>query len=252
MRGTRGLMRGVLSNPEMSLGTLSRCRDPGDANEPAGSVGKDRMGVSATACLDSVNHPVLGSRVIISCTKRFRTVAAAVGIALAATACGGADVSPTTPEEMWALAAAAQERPLQSPAFDDGVVTFPEYESAILAVVRCIRDAGYVVIGPNLDDAGRFLVYDYGGVETPQELDVADEIQQVCLDRHASYIIEAYALSTATPQQEIDRRWAAYRSCVEGAGFDYAEFEDRLAHPQLMTDEMWTIDAECAQVSGLS
>ncbi|MGH6692992.1 MAG: hypothetical protein ACREF4_20175, partial [Gammaproteobacteria bacterium] len=153
----------------------------------------------------------------------------------------GFAVSPERLAEALALTSAEQADILA-----DGVLTFGEYESAVMSMTECVReripDVSLVVVGrngefvpgPRLNNRNR---YDYGfiyhGSIEASEVAIAE-----CKRQHLSEVEFFWAEHVAPSERDLQEARYALARCVRDAGEDFdvesadaAAFEPYRLHP---------------------
>ncbi|MBA4182101.1 MAG: hypothetical protein C0506_16060 [Anaerolinea sp.] len=149
----------------------------------------------------------------------------AAGVFLAAVlgaACGGSG-SPSEGTALPTLVpeAVAEMRsragPPQLAFLEDGLVTFEEYEIAVLATVQCLDDAGIKVGRPELRFAGKYYRYES---EIPgDQADLLFPRLEACNNEWQPVVDAWYAEHIAT-EAEIQKARKALVKCLQAAGFD--------------------------------
>ncbi|MEX1103998.1 MAG: hypothetical protein WED87_07095 [Dehalococcoidia bacterium] len=98
----------------------------------------------------------------------------------------------------------------QREALADGVVTYVEYEAAVLATIACAEDAGLTIVEqPHPDPSGKTLRY---GLSVGFDLERGSAIHRECYVEHLAAINILWSAQN-TPSQEIFAE--ARRSLVE-------------------------------------
>jgi len=116
-------------------------------------------------------------------------------------------------------AALTDAPPEQKEILRDGVVTFDEYERAVLATIACLRDAGVEVIDIRPSDDGTSIDFTYGGV--PDEgADALEEVFNRCWDRHVSYVADLYSIQNARSPSETAEHVRQAARCMRAAGME--------------------------------
>lgn len=185
--------------------------------------------------------------------RQIRAVLGLVALTVLVAGCGQASASPASQVDAAAVAEAlATSAPYQADVLADGVVSYPEYESAQFAVVTCMRDAGITVQDPHaMPDDDRKLTWSYEVIGGPGvELDSpefaalqanADEAYTRCSADYFDAIGLVYESQLLLDPTERDAIRPALVECLnaDGAGLaadaaDTAIFE---ATSRLTTDE---------------
>lgn len=114
-------------------------------------------------------------------------------------------------------------RALEREVFADGLVTFDEYERAVVAAIQCLRDEGFTVVGPYQYPEGP-LVYSpgddpsirltYGVIDTgdePRQGQALERCDAQWLYRIRYVWLGKHAASDAEIQAWLERAWACAR-----------------------------------------
>ncbi|MEM8923372.1 MAG: hypothetical protein AAGD35_07695 [Actinomycetota bacterium] len=158
-------------------------------------------------------------------------IAFASGCALDEEQTGGAIDSgeaPAGPSYADVLADAIEFAPArQQPAFEDGVVTFAEYQSAVFSAMDCLREEGVeIVSGPTLNAGGRYD-YEIRGDLNDDERDT-EIVNSVfmCLDEHLSFVESVHLYKPPLTDAEELQRLDGFVDCAaEVTGLDYTDIE---------------------------
>ncbi len=110
----------------------------------------------------------------------------------------------------------------QKRMLEDGIVSFPEYESAILATIGCLQDAGIAVTEIARSPDGETIEYTYGGVPE-SELDALDDTYDRCRNEHSVYVEELYSVQNAESNEQYQERLASAHACIGELGIDLPE-----------------------------
>ncbi len=147
------------------------------------------------------------------------------------------------------LVALAEAPPSQRAILADGEVTFDEYESAVLATLACLRDAGIEVGELRRSPDGTYLEYTYGGV--PDEgVASLEELFNDCRDANSIYVEDYYALEHAPTASEVAERVEQASRCMREGGMTVpqgASFQD--LQDLVPTDPDTAL--ECLRAAGL-
>ena len=111
----------------------------------------------------------------------------------------------------------------EAPLLSDGVVTFAEYEEAVLATVACLRQSGVVASDPTLDQAGRIFVYSYEVSESESETleDAqarADAVYSTCFTTYEDDLQNTWLRQTEPDSEERAALVAELLRCLEREG----------------------------------
>jgi len=177
------------------------------------------------------------------------TLAAVVlvaGCSGAPAASGPAPTRPTTtgpttgPVDIPTQARQAKDvDPEQLTVFDDGDVTYDEYEGAMNRAFECMRDAGLRVAVAGTTTQNGVTVLNYTVAGTTSQTDLAGPagrgLQDDCYDRAARYVDSYWQVASDDAVAYFERRAAALapplRACLTDAGRDFpadASFDDLL------------------------
>lgn len=109
----------------------------------------------------------------------------------------------------------------QQQIFEDGEVSFPEYERAFFQLVSCINDTGIEAEGPNLEDDGTLSFV----TATPAGMSDEELVSLVgnCEDEYTSAVELGFADSVAPSEEEEFTFYADVVSCVIESGVDDVE-----------------------------
>lgn len=105
----------------------------------------------------------------------------------------------------------------------DGELTFDEYESAVLATVQCLKEAGLTMVDtPRLDLSGTRYVFGYFAGRDDEEFDRSRAIFGDCYTLHQAVVDREWGRLTAPPEGRLQDALAALANCLELAGFEIA------------------------------
>ena len=186
-----------------------------------------------------------------------RGVAALGGLLVALVLLAGCSGEPTepAPTATGPVDIATQARqakdvdPEQVAVFDDGDVTYEEYEAAMNRSFECMRDAGLRVnvVGTKTQNGVTVLNYTVSGTTTGTDLagPAGRGLNEGCYARAARYVDSYWQVSSDDAVAYFERRAAALapplRACLTDAGADYptdASF-DELLH---VAGQLWEKD----------
>lgn len=123
-----------------------------------------------------------------------------------------------------AEARAAGADPDQIALFDDGTITYSDYETAMNRFIKCATDAGYTVPLGGAVMRNGVTVLDYS-IQAPSGTDIA--LADACFDQHARYVDEYWQNSSPDAIAYSERRDAALmaplKECLAGYGEQYAD-----------------------------
>jgi predicted dehydrogenase len=108
----------------------------------------------------------------------------------------------------------------QEAALADGVVTFAEYERAMLATIECLRDGGVEVTDATPVPGDRLTFEFYSGDDDREAVRAA---YQDCYERFAVAIDRAWATANAPTEEELQEARQALAECLRDAGEDVPE-----------------------------
>ncbi len=106
----------------------------------------------------------------------------------------------------------------QRAAFIDGVVDFDEYEGAVLAVVRCLKEEGIDVDGPRLSRWDTHYEYDYSAARPD-----ASTIHDRCYETYLSFVNAAWVEQNALSGDELAEAYRKLGECLRDAGYHVPE-----------------------------
>ncbi|MCL2454027.1 MAG: hypothetical protein FWD18_01805 [Micrococcales bacterium] len=106
---------------------------------------------------------------------------------------------------------------------EDGVVTYAEYESAIIAERQCVQDAGFEVSEVMDIGAGQLgfttEISTAGAADPDAAVTEAHRVIDACGEEYAKYVATAWAESQViTDPAERERLQAQFASCLKDAG----------------------------------
>jgi hypothetical protein len=107
----------------------------------------------------------------------------------------------------------------QAALLSDGVVTYAEYEEAVRATVTCIGNQGMQVFGPYPSSDG-LLDFSYGGATTQEESAREAVLGNECEQSYLFYVSQAYSITIAPTESELQARLVQYAECLNQSGFD--------------------------------
>lgn len=158
------------------------------------------------------------TRVLALGSHAWRTVAiGALAVASIATACSG--VTPESEGEPFFADPNTSEYQLQ--IVDDGI-TWDEYEGATLATMKCIEDKGIPTYGPRLEDGGRFLSFDYGGLKEGASMDAIlaeDRAADECIEEYLSVVGPVYSEANQPTESESQELLVSRIECAKELGY---------------------------------
>lgn len=116
----------------------------------------------------------------------------------------------------------------------DGVLTFPEYEGAVLAYVGCVEEQGVIVehvdgdgraAGPGLTARGQYL-FSTTLPHRPGKRATVSELRAIelkCGGEYFDVVAQLWAEHVAPTEQELAAARNALGTCLRGAGLDVPE-----------------------------
>jgi hypothetical protein len=116
----------------------------------------------------------------------------------------------------------------QREALADGVLTYAEYEAAVLATIACAEDAGLTIVErPHPDPSGKTLRY---SLSLGLDLERGSAIHRECYVEHLAAINVLWSAQN-TPSQEVlaEARQsldACLREALDGAPIPYGQLPD--------------------------
>ncbi len=118
---------------------------------------------------------------------------------------------------------AAQTSEYQRPAFADGVVTFAEYERAVLATMECLKAGGLTVNGPSPRNNGRFLDFTFSaelkaGEATTEANARILQVSEKCDDEFRNDIERVWTQQNLLTPAQRDTQRAQLIECLRHAG----------------------------------
>ena len=150
-------------------------------------------------------------------------------MAMLGAACGGERPVPEQREHprVDPSVLAAQTSGYQRQALADGVVTFAEYERAVLATIDCLKAGGLTVEGPTPRNNGRLLDFSFGAERKPGEspADADTRILQIsnkCDDEFRLDIDKVWTQQNLLTPAQRDVQRAQLIECLRDAGSDIA------------------------------
>ncbi len=133
----------------------------------------------------------------------------------------------------------------------DGVVTFAEYEGAVLAGARCVADRGVSVEPPFWDENAYRFVY-YTKVELPPEatpaeeqaaVDLMNSVSDDCWREYQAFVEQAWDNQSIPEADERARLVDQLVSCIRSAGVEvgmspsYEDLSDLMAEELAAAEE---------------
>lgn len=113
--------------------------------------------------------------------------------------------------------------PEQRAAFEDGVITFQEYEQAVLKMANCLRQEG-IAWEPKLDPSGKY--YD-NGVNIPAGPPEEVARKSAAIDRCEGQYVEAtltgWQMQNNPTQKELEDARKALAECLRNRGISVPE-----------------------------
>jgi len=154
------------------------------------------------------------------------TAAATVATACSAGPSASTDNSPSIDSIAAVVleATAAGADPSQIELFDDGVITYADYELAMNHFISCATDSGFQVPVTGTVSRGGVTVLNYT-ITPPRDGDIA--LADACYERYAYYVDSFWQTSSSDAIAFAERRAAALaaplRQCLAGYGVDVAQ-----------------------------
>lgn len=140
----------------------------------------------------------------------------------------------------------AQMPEFQRNILDDGVVTYAEYESAIIAQRSCMEEAGYspneIEEIPGTGQIGFTVEADYSDAADPAAADAEFlAAGKQCYDDYSVFVATAWAESLVVKDPaEYERLRAQFVSCLKDAGLDVSADDDL----ETLMSAVWANDSE--------
>lgn len=130
----------------------------------------------------------------------------------------------------------------QRPAFDDGIISFEEYERAVLSTATCLTDAG-VQNGPKLEADG--FTYNLG-ITTPDSPEGEAQYEEArrCQRVHMFAIEAAWLTQHQPTEAEIQAAREALAVCLRELGIDVPDNPSSPDFAKLTHEDGF---AECAR-----
>ena len=143
-------------------------------------------------------------------------------------ACGGAEETPAD-REGYVLSSAERSvllensTPEQKFAFEDDIVTFEEYEVAVLNTLDCAREGGITVTdaAPN-----RRQKYSWNAT-WPDDLAGGHVVLEQCRQTYLNTIAQVWTRYTAPSEEELQEAREALASCLRARGVAVPDPVDR-------------------------
>lgn len=123
-------------------------------------------------------------------------------------------------------AEAGKTSAFQQALLSDGLLTYAEYESAVLATVQCLRDRGIEIVTEPHPAPGEVIVFEFGGSTSfsgesaVRENEAARLSYEACYHEHQDVVDLAWARQHEVDERTLERARAALRSCLEEAGVE--------------------------------
>lgn len=178
-------------------------------------------------------------------SRLISVIAGALGASAVVASCGTPPDQPLfSPEQI------SEAPTFQRELIADGVVTWAEYESAVIAQHECVSAAGYAP--GQIEKQGSQLVFDttmeYGGVADPEAADAKfmDALTK-CEDEFITYVGSLWSESLVIDDPaEREKRMAQFASCLRDSGVDVS---DDVSLEELASAADASSDADEAKVS---
>lgn len=105
----------------------------------------------------------------------------------------------------------------QAEMLSDGVITFQQYETAILATIQCLSDAGISVGSPELRYKRKYYRYDWQFPDDRAE-ELFPKVEE-CTGRWRP-VVDGWYIENMATEKEVGEARAAFVSCLRDAGVD--------------------------------
>lgn len=132
-------------------------------------------------------------------------------------ACGGQDPQPPKADPaLWDYLKGAASKEQQF-AFKDNVITFEEYEKAILRAAECMTEAG-IQNAPAVENG---YIYAFNSrIPDGPDVDRMFEAHASCQDRYSREIHDAWMAQHSPTQEEVQTAFAGFTACLRSGGVD--------------------------------
>lgn len=114
----------------------------------------------------------------------------------------------------------------QRALLSDGVLTYAEYETAVLATVQCLRDRGVSIVTEPHAAPGNVIAFEFGGSTqfsgeaSDRENEEARLAYEDCYHEHQDVVDLAWARQNQVDQRTLEGARAALRRCLHEAGIE--------------------------------
>lgn len=119
----------------------------------------------------------------------------------------------------------------QRRAFDDGRVSYEEYEAAKISLVRCLRDHGLQADDPVRDESrsatGTFLAFTWSENGQPEQAALATYTR--CFAEQDAVVDAGWLRQNLGSREDQERRVRATLECVRGRGEPVANLRELMA-----------------------
>ena len=115
----------------------------------------------------------------------------------------------------------------------DDQLTFEEYDGAVDAMVKCIRDKDVFITDPAYSTAFRQFEYLVGATSTLEEADPAEAVWERCYREFVDVVETAWVIQNAPSEEEAQAYRSQVAACLRARGFDVPEHP---SHAELFAD----------------
>lgn len=106
----------------------------------------------------------------------------------------------------------------------DGALSYSEYETAVLATVRCLADRGIPIVTPPHPAPGNVIAFEFGGstefagATSVKENEAARQAYEDCYQEHQNVVDLAWSRQNQADEETLSLARAALRQCLSAAG----------------------------------
>ena len=131
-------------------------------------------------------------------------------------ACGGATTS--TGETVTLEEALRSSTAFQREVLSDGKLDYAEYESAVLATMSCLRNAGVEIVDGPTRAPGERLNFVFKGGPTREDADRVNDVYQRCYREYQDIVDIVWAQQHQPTEVELNEARQALARCLREAG----------------------------------
>ncbi len=165
-------------------------------------------------------------------------VLAALATATITTFACGSGNDDSSPEHLEEVRETLRQHttPEQFVYLEDGVVTFEEYEAAMLTTVRCVEEAGF---SATISQEGTLLRVRGGAVSSLSESRRWGEVYNKCWEQYSDDVEALWQAQNAPSEAERREQEGRVLECVRDANIEVDDYQD-LA--QMLADQVLNVE----------